>query len=113
MSLEKALKALESLGLTELDAQVYAYLEKKGPYAEKELSKALEIAENQLRLSLRKLMNKEMITSVNVCSPKYYAIPLEKVLERFLERAVEEVKDLEAKRQSILETWHSANAQKQ
>jgi sugar-specific transcriptional regulator TrmB len=111
VSLEKALKALENLGLTKMDAQIYAYLEKKGPHAEKDLLSALKTAKNQLHLSLKNLIDKEMITCSAECSTKYCAIPLEKVLEKFLQTAIKEVEDLQVNRQTILEAWRSANAQ--
>ena len=108
MSLEKTLKALESLGVTRLDAQVYIYLEKEGTCIENDLLIALNILQNQLRLSLRNLIEKEMITRNTARLTRYSAIPLEKILDEFTEKAVKEVTNLQENKQTILETWRSA-----
>jgi predicted transcriptional regulator len=112
VSLEKALKALESLGLTMMEAQVYIYLEKRGPHDENNLVSTLELTKQQLRPGLKILIKKKMLTtSENSCSTKYYAVPFENVLEKFLKIATKEVKDLKASRQSILDVWRSTNVE--
>jgi sugar-specific transcriptional regulator TrmB len=107
VSLELALKALESIGLTGVDAKVYVFLAKKGPHEEKDLANALKLAKPQLRFSLESLLTKGMINTYPEHSVKYSAIELERVLEQFLETKKEQAKILRATRRELLSMWHS------
>ena len=108
VSLKLALKALESLGLTWVDAEVYIYLAKKGPQVEKDLANALKLGKTQLRLSLESLLTKGMIITYPEHSVKYSAIELEKVLEQFLEIKKEQAKILRATKRELLSMWCSS-----
>ena len=108
MSLELALKALENLGLTGVDAKVYVFLAKKGPHEEKDLANALKLAKTQLHLSLESLLTKGMIIIYPEHSFKYSAIELEKVLEQFLETKKEQAKILRATKRDLLSMWRSS-----
>ena len=108
VSLKLALKALESLGLTGVDAEVYVYLAKKGPHEEKDLANALKLAKTQLRLSLERLLTKGMVLIYPEHSLKYSAIELEKVFEQFLETKKEQAKILRATKRELLSIWRSS-----
>ena len=107
MSLELALKALESLGLTGVEAKVYVFLAKKGPHEEKDLANALKLSKPQIRFSLESLLTKGMINTYPKCSFKYSAIELEKVFEHFIRTKKEEAEILRASRSELLSMWHS------
>ena len=107
LSLELALKVLNSLGLTEMDAQVYVYLAKKGPHEEKDLATALKLTKRQLFFSLENLVAKGMVSSSPERSVKYSAIALEKVLDQYLKTRKEQVKVLKASKDEFLSAWHS------
>jgi sugar-specific transcriptional regulator TrmB len=107
LSLEKALKALTSLGLLEVDAKLYVYLAKKGPHGKKDLANALNLTKHKLCLILDRLVTRGIVLAVP--EQTYYAVPFEKVLDEFLKTSIEEVRDLEAKRQAILDVWRSTN----
>ena len=108
MSLELALKALESLGLTGVEAKVYVFLAKKGPHEEKDLANALKLAKPQLRFSIESLLTKGMINTYPKHSVKYSAIELERVLEQFLETKKEQAKILRTTKKELLSTWRSS-----
>ena len=108
VSLKLALKALESLGLTGVDAEVYVYLAKRGPHEEKDLASALKIARTQLRLSIEILLTKGMIIAYSEHSVKYSAIELEKVLEQFLVAKKEQAKILRTTKKELLNMWRSS-----
>ena len=108
MSLEKALKALASLGLSEVDAKLYVYLAKKGPHGKKDLASAQNLTKHKLCLILDSLLTRGIVLEVPEHST-YYAVPFEKVLDELLKTSIKEVEDLEAKRQAILDAWHSTN----
>jgi sugar-specific transcriptional regulator TrmB len=107
LSLELALKALKSLGLKELDAQVYVYLAKKGTHGEKDLANALKLTKQQLYCSLESLKAKGMV-SVTIEHPvRFCAISLEKVLDLLMKTMMEQAKALQANKEELLYTWHS------
>ena len=106
LSLEKALKALMNLGLTQMDAQVYVYLAKKGPHGEKEIVCALKTTDQQLCRSLRNLEEKGFITSKTERQTVFTALPFEKVLENILKAKTEETQRMEQAKESFLSKIH-------
>jgi sugar-specific transcriptional regulator TrmB len=101
------MKALKSLGLTEMDARAYIYLSKRGPHGLSELAGALKVANDRLALVLENLQAKNMVNSGHGPSGRYYAIPLERVLDEFTEAAVEQVKSLQARKNELLRAWRA------
>ncbi len=106
VSLEKALKALTSLGLSEVDAKVYIYLAKKGPHEQEDLANALKLTKHQLCLSIEKLLLKRMVKTTTEQSIKYSAIELEKVLDQFVQSGKKQVKTLQMSSNELLFAWH-------
>ncbi len=106
MSLEKALKALTNLGLSEVDAKVYIYLAKKGPHEHEDLANALKLTKHQLYLSLERLLAKKMVEITEAHSIKYSAIELEKVLDQLVKSGKEQVKVLQMKNNEFLFDWY-------
>jgi sugar-specific transcriptional regulator TrmB len=106
LSLEKALKALMNLGLTQMDSQVYVYLAKKGPHGEKDLVYALNTTDQQICRSLRNLQEKGFITSKTERQTVFTALPLEKVLENMLKAKTEETRRMEQDKESFLSNTH-------
>ena len=102
MSLEKALKALKSLGLMETDAQVYVYLAKKGPHGEKDLVNALKTTDQQLCRSLINLQEKGFVTSKTENQTIFTAVPLEKVIDNIVKAKTEEVQRVEQDKEKYL-----------
>lgn len=102
-----ALKALKSLGLTDMDAQVYVYQSKKGPHEENDLADALNLTKHQLCLSMESLVTRGMVSTIPERSTKYFAVPLEKVLDEFVKAATEQARALQASRKDLLSNWLS------
>jgi sugar-specific transcriptional regulator TrmB len=102
VSLEKALRALMSLGLSLMDAQVYIYLEKKGPHGGEELVYALNANERQLWLSLSNLQGKGFVTSKTENQTLFIAVPLEKVIDNIVKARTKEVQRIERDKESFL-----------
>jgi sugar-specific transcriptional regulator TrmB len=107
LSLELALKTLRNLGLTERDAQVYVYLAKKGPREENKLALALNMKKDQLCLSLEDLASRGMVSTISEQSVKYFAVPLEKVLDELIKAVNERAKVWQASKEELLSTWRS------
>ncbi len=103
------MKALKSLGLTEMDARAYIYLSKRGPHDLSELADALKVANERLTLILENLHTKNMVNSAPEPSGKYYAIPLERVLDEFMNAAKEQAKALQSNKKELLRVWRAVD----
>jgi sugar-specific transcriptional regulator TrmB len=102
MSLERIIKSLESLGLSQTDAQVYIYLAATGPKKAKDMINALTINKRQVYRSLKRLRNKG-ITKTNDKRPlEFTAVPFERVLELLTEVKREAANALQASREELI-----------
>lgn len=107
MSLKKALEALKSLGLTDIDAHVYVYLAKKGSRGEKELADALKLTKQQLGGSITRLLAKGMVSATSEGATKYVAVALEKVLDQIMKAMSEQACALQESRGELLAAWRA------
>jgi len=107
LSLNRAVKALKSLGLMEMDARAYIYLSKKGPHDLSDLADALKVTNERLAIALENLHSKNMVNSAPEPTGKYYAIPLERILDEFTEAAKEQAKALQTSKKELLRAWRA------
>ena len=61
MSMERVIKALKGLGLTEVDEQVYVFLAKNGPHKMREIALALKLHERKVHRSLKELLSTSIV----------------------------------------------------
>jgi sugar-specific transcriptional regulator TrmB len=102
VSLERVLKALESFGISQSDAQVYIYLATGGPKKAREIFNALTVNKRQVYRSLKRLRNKG-ITMINDERPfEFTAVPFERVLELLTEVKREAANALQASREELI-----------
>jgi predicted transcriptional regulator len=92
-----------------MDARAYIYLSKRGPHGLDDLADALKVTNSRLDLSLDNLRTRNMVDCAPDPSGKYYAIPLERVLDEFLNAAKEEAKALQASKDELLRIWRALN----
>jgi sugar-specific transcriptional regulator TrmB len=102
LSLKLALKALKSLGLTDMDARVYVYLAKKGPREETALAYALNATDQQLCQSLKNLQEKGFVTSKSENQTVFSAVPLEKVIDNIVKAKTEATQRIEQDKEKYL-----------
>ncbi len=102
-----AVEKLKTLGLTEVDVRAYIFLAKKGPKNEKDLAHALSLTKRQLRSTLKRLMNKEMVQATSESSIKYSAITFKNVFDNIVKIRKEQAKLLQASRMELLSIWNS------
>ena len=91
-----------SLGLTEMDAQVYIYLAKKGLHEEKDLAYALNADDQQLCCSLRNLHEKGFVILKTENQTFFVAVPLEEVIDNIVKTKTEETQRIEQEKESFL-----------
>ena len=107
MSQETVLNTLVNFGLTQIEAQIYIFLAKKGPQKGRDIRKALKITKQQLYPSLKNLQNKGIVSSTIEHPARFSALPFENVLNLFIEAKVEETQRLQRSKDEILSKWQT------
>jgi HTH-type transcriptional regulator, sugar sensing transcriptional regulator len=102
---EKTLKNLEDLGFSQIEAQIYLLLGKKGPQRAKEIVATLKINRQRLYEVLKELERKGLINSTLEHPAKFGAEPFKKVLDLFVKSKMEEALRIKEEKKNILEDW--------
>jgi sugar-specific transcriptional regulator TrmB len=100
-------KTLINLGFTEIDADVYIHLTRKGPKKISEIAAALELYRRRLHRILKKLQSKGIIRSSQKCPDTFLAVSFDKVLDIFIKANIEEAKSLMQNKKELLSSWRS------
>lgn len=102
MSLERVIKALVSLGLSRMDAEIYVYTAKKGPQTISELVKAFQYSRNQIYSALKNLIILGIVMKeVNLFS----ALSFEEALELLIKKEKERAKSIERNMEELIVSW--------
>ncbi len=104
---ELLLKTLSSIGLTEIDAEIYILLCREGPQKGKNIAEGLNLVKQQLNKSLTRLQKKGMVGYTFECPPRFLAVPLEKILAFLIETKKEQALALQKSKEELLSTWRS------
>jgi sugar-specific transcriptional regulator TrmB len=107
VSLERVIKALVGLGLSETDAQIYVFLSLNGPHKAREIAKKMGIYKEQLYRSLKNLRDKDVVKSTIDYPAVFSAIPFEKVLDLLAEIKKEQAQALWDVREELLSSWQN------
>jgi sugar-specific transcriptional regulator TrmB len=100
-------KTLAGLGLTEIDAEIYAFLAKEGSQKGREIAGVLNLYKQQLYRSLKRLQKKGIVTATVGHPAHFSAMPLDKALDILIEAKKEQALALEASRKELLSSWRS------
>jgi sugar-specific transcriptional regulator TrmB len=112
LSQEKALKTLESVGFTELDARVYVFLAIKGPQKAGDLAKCLKISKQSIYFIIGNLQRDGIVTSTVERPARFCAVPFERVLDLFVNAKMDEAKQIQRNKDEILSDWQSISLPK-
>jgi len=107
LSQEKALKTLESLGFTHLDARVYVFLAKKGPQKAGDIARCLKIPKQTVYFIINNLQRDGIVTSTVERPARFSVVPFERVLDLFVNVKMEEAKQIQRNKEEILSDWQS------
>ena len=107
MSQEKVLKTLQSLGLSQFDAQVYLFLGKRGPQKGIDIAKALKMQKQHLYLILKNLQSKAIVSATIERPARFSAVPFEKVLDMYVKSKMDEAQRIKDGKTEILSDWQS------
>jgi sugar-specific transcriptional regulator TrmB len=100
-------KTLAGLGLTEIDAEIYAFLAKEGSQKGREIAGVLNLYKQQLYRSLKRLQKKGIVTATVGHPAHFSAMPLDKALDILIEAKKEQALALQTSRKELLSSWRS------
>jgi sugar-specific transcriptional regulator TrmB len=92
--LEKLVKELMSLGLTEKESNIYVFFAQNNSEKKDEIMSQLQIGEQELTDSLNRLTKKGFIRIKLKDSNIFSVIPLEIVMERLIKEKLIEVQEI-------------------
>ena len=107
MSSENVLKTLANLGLTQIDAELYIFLAKRGPIEARNVAKALKISKQRVYPIIKKLQSKGILNSTLEHPARFSVIPFEKLLDLFIRTKMEEAQRVKQEKNGILQDWKS------
>ena len=91
---------LEGIGFSEQEARVYIFLVKGGPMKAKEVAQAVKLNKVMAYRYLRKLQSQGIIES-SLDNPAFFkAVPVEKVVEMFVEAKETEARDIKNRKET-------------
>lgn len=105
MSLERIVKAIMSIDLSETDAQVYVFLALNGPHRAREISRRMSLNKAQLYRSLRNLRVKDIALATAYSPAVFSVIPFERLLNMLVEIRKEQESALRDAREELLSSW--------
>jgi sugar-specific transcriptional regulator TrmB len=107
LSQKRILKALASLGLSQVEAEVYVHLAEKGPQKTQIIMQELNLQEPSLNNILESLMIKRLVYSTDKNFHMNHALPFDKALELLVSEHLKKAKIVEQNKDEILSKWQS------
>ena len=99
------IKTLVSLGLSQMDAEVYVFLSTRGPHKGRSIADTLKLYKQQLYRSLKRLQTKGIVNSSTEHPAVFSSVSFEEVLDLFLEVKKEQADVLQQNREELLSRW--------
>jgi HTH-type transcriptional regulator, sugar sensing transcriptional regulator len=107
LSLERVLKALVGLGLSQTDAEIYVHLATAGPATAKSITSDLTINKRQIYRSLKALQQKGIVSGNDEYPAEFSVVSFEKALDLLLEVKKEQAKSLEASKAELISDFQT------
>ncbi len=105
MSKERIIKALNGLGLTKDDADVYLFLATQGPHKIREIAFALNLLEGTIDRALKDVQSLSIVKA-SIDNPlEFVAVPFEDVIDLFIEVKKEQTKTMQEQKEELLANW--------
>ncbi len=105
MSLERILTALQELGLSRLESEVYVYLAKAGPSKVDELGARLRMTKQQLYPALAQLEKMGIVASKPEHARLFSAVAFEELLDLFMRVSAEKARAVKETKQELVKSW--------
>jgi sugar-specific transcriptional regulator TrmB len=105
------LHLLKGFGFSRVEAEVYVYLEKKGPTKAKDLKIELKITKQQLYPALKHLKKKRVVASRPERDTLLCAVAFEELLNRYVKTNLEQAEILQETKEELLVNWRNMDKQ--
>ena len=105
MNHQRVLIALERLGLSQTDAQVYIHLAIEGPREAGKIAEALKLEGKLLSQSLKSLQSRGVVDSTLGHTCLFSALSFDKALELLVKAHLKETQNIEQNKDEILSKW--------
>ena len=112
MSKERIVKALEQLGLSNTDTQIFLFLAKNGPHEMREIALALNLHEKKVHTSLKDLQGKSIIKASIQHPLEFMAVPFKEVIDLFIEIKREQAKAIQKNKEELISNWRKVMKEK-
>jgi sugar-specific transcriptional regulator TrmB len=107
VSLERVVKALIHLGLSQRDAEIYIHLAAKGPQKARNITVALGLGKGNIYRRLGHLRSLGLVYSSVDRAAEFSAVGFEKAIDLYQKRRKNEANFLEKQKIQILSKWKS------
>ena len=99
------MKVLKGLGFSNVDTQIYVFLAIDGPHKVREITVALNLQERKVYKSLKDLQSIEIVKASIEHPLEFIALPIEEVLDIFIEVKKEQAKTMKQSRNELISSW--------
>lgn len=107
MSKERIIKALEQLGLSNTDTQIYLFLAKNGPHELRDIASALSLYEKKVQRSLSDLQTQKIVRASIENPSEFTAMPFEEMINLLIEIKKEKAKAMQESKEELLSSWRT------
>jgi len=105
MGREALEKALQKLGVSKNEVEVYLFLVKRGAQKISQMNKVLKKNKGQLYRILKSLQSKGLVETTMEYPTRYVSVPLEKVIDSFIQSKKEEFVRIEETKDDLISDW--------
>jgi sugar-specific transcriptional regulator TrmB len=107
LSEESIRKTLRIFGLTEMEADVYIFVAKRGVLKGGEISKQTKMQKAQIYRVLKSLQEKGLVESTLEFPARFTAVPFENVIDSSIKTKQEEAAQIAAQKKELLNYWQN------
>jgi len=105
LSLERIFKALESLGLSRVEARIYVFLEKNGAHENVNIAQALKLHTKEIIHSLKVLQDKKIVKATSRETTEFSAVSFENAIDLLIKLRKEQARNLQDRKMELLSNW--------
>ncbi len=107
MSREWILKTLMDQGVPRIDVNIYIFLIEEGPNNRKNIADKLNLSRREVCNSLTHLKAIGIVNEIPKCPAMISPLSFDRVLRLFLEIKKKQTKELQERKETLLESWRT------
>jgi sugar-specific transcriptional regulator TrmB/CBS domain-containing protein len=110
MGEEEILQFLKDLGLSKTESDIYLFLAKRGPLSASFVAKKLRMERVHAYRKFKRLQEKGFVTATLERPTRFRVVPLEELLDFFINAKKTEISNLEKRREKLIASWRATGA---